>query len=116
MRFNANLALGKQGQKVDIHEQKRWADLENTLNNNVEFGSLQGQGNIKGKWITVTTPATPNTDFTVDHNLGTVPVGIHLMQKSAACDVYNSPTTANTKSQATLRATAGGASLHLFIH
>ena len=121
MRFNANLASGQQGQKVDIHEAQRWANLENTVNNGIEFGvppaggTGGAQGNIKGSWITVTTPVTPDTDFTVTHNLGTTPVGIDVKQKNASCDVYTGSVAA-TKSEITLRATSAGTNLVLFVH
>ena len=121
MHFNSNLAVT--GKKVDIHEVKRWKDLENTLNYNMEFGSPAdattgnpgSQGNIKGKWVTVTTPSTPNTDFVVTHNLGSVPAGIDLKQKSAACDVYNG-SQPHTTTTATLRATTANTVLTLFVH
>jgi hypothetical protein len=130
MRFNSNLANMNGGKSVDIHEQKRWGDLENVLNNGIEFGrppsggSVYGdsggkdpgsQGNIKGAWINVTTPATPDTDFVVEHNLGVVPVGTDVKQKSAPADVYTGSAPA-TAMQLTLRSTAASAKLVLFVH
>jgi hypothetical protein len=128
MLFKANLALGKQGQKVDIHEAKRWADLEGVVNNGIEFGTPSGStpnslsvgnpgsvGNIKGAWVTVTTPKEPNTDFVVTHNLGVIPVGTDIKQKDSACDVYTGSKPATT-SQITMRATAPSAKIVLFIH
>ena len=115
MRFSANLGSGMLGKKVDVHEQQRWGNLEKTLNNNVEFGGVANQQNIKGTWLSVTAPATPDTDFTVNHNLGTLPTGVHIMQKDMACDVYTGSVPA-TKSAITLRATAASAVLSLFIH
>ncbi len=115
MRFNSDLALGMQGRKVDIHEQSRWNGLERVVNNGIEFGGPGNLQNIKGAWVTVTTPTVPNTDFSVTHNLGTVPTGTHLMQKDQACDVYTGSVPA-TESTSTLRATAAGVNIVLFIH
>jgi hypothetical protein len=114
MRFTSKIGQGKS--QVDEHEVQRWMDLEKTVNYGMEFGAPGNLGNIKGQWIQVKTPAKADTDFTVEHNLGTVPNGIHIMQKDAACDVYNSPTTSHTTTDATLRATTGNANLTLFVH
>lgn len=130
MRFNANLALGNQGKQVDIHTRKRFSDLETVVNSGIEFGQPAGatpnapvsqaanpgsSGNIKGTWINVTTPATPNTDFVVTHNLGSVPVGTDVKQKDSPCDLYTGSVPA-TSSQITMKATAASAKLTLFIH
>jgi hypothetical protein len=128
MQFKANLALGNQGKQIDIHTRKRFADLETVVNNGIEFGQPKGAtpfsataenpgsvGNIKGTWVTVTTPSEPDTDFVIDHNLGTVPVGTDIKQKSAPADVYIGTQPA-TDSQITLKSTAANAKLSLFIH
>jgi hypothetical protein len=59
---------------------------------NISFG-LNGQtDNIAGAVINVLTPVTPNTEFEVDHNLGIIPSGFLVINKTAAVDLYASGT------------------------
>lgn len=57
-----------------------------------------------GLEYSVTTPATPDTDFVIEHQLGRVVESWLVVHKSAACDLYLSPT-AQTDSRLILRAT-----------
>jgi hypothetical protein len=67
--------------------------LAQAFNGNVEFGNpTSGSANIRGVWTTVTTPAAPNTDFIITHNLGRPCVGYLICTKNAACDIYTSAT------------------------
>lgn len=87
------------------------------INGNIEFGNpTSGPANIRGNWITVTTPGVANTDFTVTHNLGRPAVGYIVMTKNAACDVYASPTAnPNPNTQIILRATVATVALTIFV-
>jgi len=91
-----------------------WQYVSKILNGLFSFGDGTNRDNIAGNWVNVTTPVAPNTDFAVNHNLGQLPVGYLVMQKSAACDVYTGSVAA-TKTQITLRATVGGVALRLFV-
>src|SRR5258708_24601490 len=44
--------------------------------------------NILGQFITYTTNGTPNTEDTVAHSLGSIPVGYIIVSKSKAGDIY----------------------------
>lgn len=77
------------------------------INNDVEQ-------NISGAWVAATTPVTPDTDFTVTHNLNRVPVGFHLVFKNASCDVYNGSIAA-TEVQMTFKANVASVNIKLFI-
>ncbi len=74
--------------------QQFWQQLARVINGNIEFGNpTSGPANINGVWITTTTPAAANADFTVTHNLGRPAVGYILMQSiNNAGDIYTSPT------------------------
>lgn len=87
------------------------------VNGNIDFGNpTSGPENIAGAWITVTTPGVANTDFTITHNLGRAAAGYLIMTKSAACDIYTSPTTnGSPTTQLILRANATGVSLTIFV-
>src|ERR1700679_1392834 len=68
--------------------QTLWQSLASIINGNISFGNGSQSDNINGIWSSVTTPGTPNTNFTITHNLGRVPVGYIVMSKTAACDVF----------------------------
>lgn len=97
-------------------------DLYKATRGNLSFGTGPGNlinkndqsQNIAGAWALVTAPATPNTEFAVNHNLGVIPTGFDVKNKSASCDVYAS-TTAWTKTQIFLKATVASVSLTLFV-
>lgn len=89
-------------------------EIARALNGRIGFGDGTESENIEGTWISVTTPGTPNTDFTVTHGLGRLPVGHLVMSKAAAVDVYDGSVAA-TVSQITLKATVAGVDIKLFI-
>lgn len=88
--------------------------LARVLNGNLGFGDGTNRDNLDGVWASPVTPGAPNTDFTITHNLGRVPVGYFVMSKSGACDVYTGSVAA-TSTQLTLRGTVAGVTLKLFI-
>jgi hypothetical protein len=89
-------------------------EIARALNGRIGFGDGTDSENIEGTWVSVTTPGTPNTDFTVTHGLGRLPAGYLVMVKAAAVDVYDG-TVAATVSQITLKATVGTIAIKLFI-
>lgn len=95
--------------------EQAWQQLSTLINQHISFGDGIQADNIRGKWITTTTPVTPDTDFVLPHDLGTIPVGVDLKMKSASCDVYIG-SVQPTDTQITLRATAGNVLVRLFIH
>jgi len=93
--------------------QKVYRNLVLVINGNIGFGDGTHADNINGSWVSVTF-ASANTDTTITHNLGRIPVGYIVMTKSQACDVYTGSVSA-TKSQITLRGTVAGTTVTLFI-
>ena len=92
-----------------------WQQTAKIVNNHISFGSpATNPDNIDGKWVPFNTGVTPNTDFTVTHNLGRLPVGYLVMNKNAACDIYTGSVAA-TITQLTLRGTVAGVTGQLFI-
>jgi hypothetical protein len=53
--------------------------LFRALNGGLSFGDGTNSDNLRGQWATVTTPATPGTEFAVPHTLGVVPTGFLLL-------------------------------------
>lgn len=119
MRATPNLEWtdlgGKTTQTFIFMIAKMWRNLTTkVINGHISFGDGTHTDNIDGVWSPVTAPVAPNTDFTVTHNLGRVPVGYLVMQKDRAVDIYTGSVAA-TKTQITLRATVASAVINLFI-
>ena len=89
-------------------------EIARALNGRIGFGDGTESENIEGTWISVMTPGTPNTDFTVTHGLDRLPVGYLVMSKAAAVDVFDG-SVASTVSQITLKATVASIAIKLFI-
>lgn len=85
------------------------------LRGNVSFGDGTNTDNVFGVWVTVISPVAPNTQFTVNHKLGQVPVAFDVKRKNAAGDVYDSGTPW-TKTQIFLKCSGASVTLTLFIH
>jgi hypothetical protein len=94
--------------------QKAWQQAGRIINGQLSFGDGLSPDNIAGRWVDVVTPGVVNTDFTVTHNLGRLPVGYWIMQKDKACDVYQGGIV-STLTQLTLKASVATATLKLFI-
>ena len=94
--------------------ERMWESLARVVNNHIGFGDGTEADNIDGVWKTVITPGAPNTDFVVVHNLGRIPVGYIPMMKSASVDIFTGSVPAD-KNNITLRATASGVTVSLFI-
>jgi len=93
---------------------RQYEETARALNGRIGFGDGTDSENIEGTWVSVTTPGTPNTDFTVTHGLDRLPAGFLVMSKAAAVDVYDGSVAA-TVSQITLKATVGSVAVVLFI-
>lgn len=94
--------------------QQAWQNLAKVINYNISFGNpTSGPDNINGAWVNFVVAAA-NTDQTLTHNLGRLPVGYLPMTKSVACDVFTGTVPATT-TQITLQGTTTGANVELFI-
>lgn len=83
-------------------------DIVDKVNGKLELGV-----NVSGKVLSFTFAAA-NSDTSVAHGLGRVPVGYLLAGSSASMSVYNG-SIANTASSLTIRSsTAGTASIYVF--
>lgn len=59
-----------------------------------QFKEILGKAIDKTAFATVAAPATPDTEFSIEHGLGFVPSGFLVMSKDRAADVYLSATAA----------------------
>lgn len=84
---------------------------------NISFGlsNTDASKNIVGYWaLNLVTPATANSQFSIAHSLGYVPIGFHVVNKNTSCDLYASGT-AWTSSEVFLKCTVASATVNLFI-
>lgn len=91
------------------------------LQGRIRFGANSGTvnkgENILGQFVTYTTNATPNTEDTVPHKLGSIPVGYIVVSKSKAGDIYQKATTGTawTNQNLYLKCTVASVSVTLFL-
>lgn len=100
--------------KWSLMIRKLYEQLARTVNGLISFGNGLNRDNIDGEWATVTTPATPNTDFVVTHNLMRLPIGFLVMGQSVAGIVYNG-SKPSTKTTITLKCSAASDKILVFI-
>jgi len=95
---------------------KLYEQLARIVNGQISFGdSLNSiSDNIAGTWVSTTTPAVANTDFTVVHNLGRLPSGWIVAMQDKAASVYLGATLATT-TDLTLRCSVASVAVRLFI-
>jgi len=88
--------------------------LARTINGQLSFGNLSNLDNISGYWFSGTSPVGADTDFTITHSLGRVPMGYLVFSKAASCDVYTGSVVA-TSVTLTLRCTQSAIALVIFV-
>ena len=92
------------------------------LNGQLDIGqSTQTQpgaytGNMNGQWFNVTAPASPNTQFTLNHTLGFIP-SFYWFISDRACSVYQLPNTGTawTATSVYLKCSVASAVLRVFL-
>ena len=93
---------------------KLYEQLSRVINGLISFGNGVTRDNIDGEWASVTTPATPDTDFTVAHNMLRIPVGFILMNQTKAGVLYQG-SVAWTTTDITLKCSVASDDIVIFI-
>jgi len=123
MRIPIQLDLSRTGKNQDYKSifdrfqgsVKKYVEaITSVLNGQVSFGNGTDVDNLQGRWVNTISPAVANTDFTVDHNLGRVPVGFIVISVDKAAVIYTG-TIAWTTTQMTLKASAATVALRIFV-
>lgn len=73
--------------------------------------------NIDGKFLTITTNGTADTESTFTHNMGSVPVGYIILWQDKAGSIYQGPTTGTswTNNTISLKGSAISITAKLFL-
>jgi hypothetical protein len=88
--------------------------LANILNGQISFGNGTALDNMQGRWINVITPVAPDTDFTVTHSLGRIPVGFITIRTDKAGVIYLG-TVAATAQDLTLKCSTASTTIRIFV-
>jgi hypothetical protein len=98
--------------------QKRFIeDIYKLVQRNISFGTQVNGGdqNIAGQMVEIANTGTANTQFTVTHNLGRIPLYYDVKYINGNGVVYDSGT-AWTKTQAFFKCSLANAKVRLFVH
>lgn len=123
MRIPTQLDLSRTGQNQDYRSifdrfqgavKKYTEAIAAVLNGQVTFGNGTELDNMQGRWINATSPGVADTDFTVNHNLGRIPVGFLTVSLDKAAVIYQG-SIAWTTTQMTLKASAATVALRIFV-
>lgn len=98
-----------------------WFDLSRILDviykilrTNVSFGSVGFPDNMAGVMLSGNTGVAANTQFTVTHNLGVIPVGFIILRRDQHCSIYDTGT-AWTTTQIFVAADAPNVNYTIFV-
>lgn len=108
------------GDEKDPRNHSRWVErLAKVLNGQVSFGTVMNNtepGTNLNVWKAHgTTPGAANTDFTINHSLGRIPITIVGQDTNNGGLLYRSPITAWTKTTVTLRCTTATATYNVIL-
>jgi hypothetical protein len=108
------------GNVNDPKNQSRWIErLARVLNRNTSFGATMNNTdkdiNLDIWKASGTTPGVANTDFTINHSLGRVPITIVGQDTNNAGLLSRSPTTPWTKTTITLRCSTASAVYNVIV-
>ena len=84
------------------------------LKGRLSFGNGTASENISGQFVTFTTSATPNAEFSVPHTLGATPIGWLVINKDKAGDLY-AGTTAWTSTSVYLKCSVASVTYTIFL-
>lgn len=80
-----------------------------------QFKEILNKAIDKTAFASVTAPATPDEEFSIEHGLGYVALGFIVMSKDRAADVYLSDGTAGTDSVIYLKCDTADAVLKILV-
>lgn len=85
--LNNNLPLQDQITILDTEIRKLFTCLQGRVSFGTGVDGVSGQ-NIEGEWQTYTSNAVANTEDTIAHTVGSVPLGYIVVSQSKAGDIY----------------------------
>ena len=105
----------KENAPDDFFQQWVWEEIARVINGRLGFGNpTDGRDNIDGEWGTITSPGTPDVEFSLAHNLERTPVGWLTVSIDKAGIIYKGGT-AWTTAQIFLKCDTATVALKVFI-
>lgn len=123
MRAPEQLDVSNQGDPQDYtsiidrfrQATKKYAErLANIINGQISFGNGTALDNMQGRWLNTVTPGVADTDFTIAHNLGRIPVGFITISVDKAGVIYKG-SIAWTTSNITLKCSTATTTVRIFV-
>ncbi len=68
----------------------------------VRFGDGTNAENISGEFLSFTSDVSVDTEFSVSHSLGVIPIGYLIMYQDKAGSMYQAPTTGTNWTDSTI--------------
>jgi hypothetical protein len=90
------------------------AEHAKVINGGLGFGDGIDYDNLMGKWISYTTNSTKDTEDTLTHNLGAIPIGFILL-KPPTSGAINRGATTWTTSRLYLQCSAAAQTAEIFV-
>ena len=123
-----NLPDRTSGEIDQTYFDRQWLYLVRAINGGISLGSPftrrvragqeaesgTGGNNVEGSWYVGPTPVTPDTDFTIPHKLGRIPVGYLLLSIDQAGIIYKG-VKAWTNSSITLRCSTSNTNVTVLV-
>ena len=92
-----------------------WEEISRVVNGLIWFGSVaDGRQNMDGVTLNTNTPGGADTNFTLTHNLGRVPVGFIVVNQDKGAVTYRGTVTW-TETQLTLKCNTATVNLTIFV-
>ena len=115
------IALGK-GDQLNPFSVVALRDVVNQIadrmNGGVTFGNgstASQAGNVDAVYATAITPGVANTEFTLKHELGRIPIGFHTTMNTTPGSVYASRPQSWTATQVYLKCSAASANITVML-
>jgi hypothetical protein len=89
--LNQNQPIEDQITILQLQINKLYACLEGRVSFGTGVTGTQS-GNLEGEWRTYTSNATPNTEDTLPHTIGSVPLGYLVVNQNKSGNIYGTPT------------------------
>lgn len=114
--FNERLPLPEQIRQIQVQIQKLYYVIQGRVSFGTGVDGINGQ-QVSGQFQTYTSNVTPNTEDTLAHTVGSVPIGYIVMTQDKAGSVYGTASlgTAWTGSTIYLRCDVASVTFLLFL-
>jgi len=91
------------------------SDVTEVMNQGISYGDGVRSLHMAGVFAKIADSGLANTPFTVNHTLGRIPIGFHVMRKTSAGEIFDSGVAWTNKTISIVSPTAHVLNILLFI-